>query len=126
MFMTAAIAATGLPPLSGFIGKLMILKATAASPDWGWAWGVILGTTFIGVIGFARVGSAIFWKSTGDDLSPVASQRRADLAAPAMALLLLAALSAGAGWVSAYAGAAAAQVVDPAAYVAAVMAEVRP
>jgi multicomponent K+:H+ antiporter subunit D len=125
MFMAAAIAATGLPPLSGFIGKLMILKATAASPDWGWAWGVILGTTFIGVIGFARVGSAIFWKSTGDDLSPVASQRRADLAAPAIALFLLAALSAGAGWVSAYAGAAAAQVLDPAAYVAAVMAEAR-
>ena len=114
LFMLGAIATTGLPPLSGFVGKLLILHALAALPDWGWAWGVILGTTFIGVIGFARVGSAVFWKrgaaavpSTG----PAAA--RADMAAPIMALALLAALSAGAGWASAYADAAAAQVLDP-------------
>ena len=49
LFMAAAIAATGLPPLSGFIGKLMILKSVAVLPAWGWAWGVILVTTFFGV-----------------------------------------------------------------------------
>ena len=123
MFMAAAIAATGLPPLSGFIGKLLILKSLTALPDWGWAWGVILTTTFIGVIGFARVGSAVFWKRTdqADATAPAAS--RADLAAPIIALALLAALSAGAGWASAYANAAAAQVLDPALSAAAVLRE---
>ena len=113
MFMLAAIATTGLPPLSGFVGKLLILGALAALPDWGWAWGVILGTTFIGVIGFARVGSAVFWKRTDDAALPQPATSRADLAAPLLALALLAALSAGAGWASAYADAAAAQVLDP-------------
>ncbi|TAD81285.1 MAG: monovalent cation/H+ antiporter subunit D [Sphingomonadales bacterium] len=122
IFMAAAIAATGLPPLSGFIGKLMILKSVAALPDWGWAWGVILGTTFIGVIGFARVGSAVFWKSIDSDVPP-AHVRRADFAAPLLALALLAALSAGAGGASGYANAAAAQVLDPAQSARAVLTE---
>mgnify|MGYP002778222668 CR=1 FL=1 len=120
LFMAAAIAATGLPPLSGFIGKLLILKSAAAFPDWGWAWGVILVTTFIGVIGFARTGSAVFWKATEGAVPPAPANAR-DLLAPALALALLAALSAGAGPVSAYADAAAAQVLDPAQSAAAVL-----
>ena len=128
LFMTAAIAATGLPPLSGFIGKLLILKSVAAVPEWGvawpWAWGVILATTFIGVVGFARTGSAIFWKTVEGD-APSAPASRADLIAPAAALALLAALSAGAGWASAYADAAAAQVLDPAQSARAVLGEER-
>ncbi|MDP5103889.1 MAG: monovalent cation/H+ antiporter subunit D [Erythrobacter sp.] len=123
MFMAAAIATTGLPPLSGFIGKLLILKSVAALPDWGWAWGVILSTTLIGVIGFARTGSAVFWKRAdeADPAKPAAT--RADWAAPVIALALLAMLSAGAGWASAYANAAAAQVLDPAQSARAVLAE---
>ena len=123
LFMAAAIAATGLPPLSGLIGKLLILKATAALPDWGWAWGVILGTTFIGVIGFARVGTAVFWQADPDGAIPRAPASSADCAAPVLALALLGALSAGAGWASAYAGAAAAQVLDPALSARAVLGE---
>jgi multicomponent K+:H+ antiporter subunit D len=120
LFMAAAIATTGLPPLSGFIGKLLILKSVTALPDWGWAWGVILGTTLIGVIGFARAGSAVFWKvGEGEPVSAPAS--RADMAAPVIALLLLAALTVGAGWASAYGDAAAAQVLDPAVAARAVL-----
>jgi multicomponent K+:H+ antiporter subunit D len=126
LFMAAAIAVTGLPPLSGFIGKLLILQSIAPLPDWGWGWSVILGTTFIGVIGFARVGSAVFWKTTPDCETPVIRTGRADLVAPAGALLLLAALSAGAGWVSTYADAAAAQALDPAASARAVLRERAP
>lgn len=121
IFMAAAIAATGLPPLSGFIGKLLILKSVTAVPDWGWAWGVILATTFIGVIGFARVGSAVFWKRSDGAVSPAPAAARADLAAPIIALVLLAVLSAGAGWASGYANAAAAQVLDPAQSAAVVL-----
>ncbi|NBB24182.1 monovalent cation/H+ antiporter subunit D [Porphyrobacter sp. SLTP] len=123
LFMAAAIAATGLPPLSGFIGKLLILKSVAALPDWGWAWGVILGTTFIGVVGFARVGSAVFWKTAGEGTAPAGPATRADLGAPAIALGLLVALAAGAGWASVYADAAAAQVLDPAQSARAVLTE---
>ncbi len=126
LFMAAAIATTGLPPLSGFIGKLLILKSLTALPDWGWAWGVILGTTFIGVIGFARTGSAVFWKEAADGEAHGIAPARTDMIAPAIALALLAALSAGAGWAGAYADAAAAQVLDPALSAAVVLAEAKP
>ena len=125
LFMAAAIAAAGLPPLSGFIGKLLILRSVAALPDWGWSWGVILVTTFIGVVGFARTGSAVFWKEIEGE-APPAPATRADLVAPAAALGLLAALAAGAGAVSAYADAAAAQVLDPASTAFAVLGEAVP
>lgn len=125
MFMTAAIAATGLPPLSGFIGKLLILKSVAALPGWGWAWGVILGTTLIGVIGFARAGSAVFWKASESEpaTATAAATSRSDLIAPALALALLAALSAGAGAATAYADGAAAEVLDREAAARAVLGE---
>ena len=125
LFMAAAIAVCGLPPLSGFIGKLLILQSLTPLPGWGWGWGVILGTTLIGVIGFARAGSAIFWKAGGlpASLPPI---NRADCAAPVIALLLLAALTIWAGPASAYAEAAAAQVLDPANAVRAVLGEAAP
>lgn len=120
-FLLAGIGVAGLPPLSGFLGKLMILKAAAAQPQWGWAWGVILGTTLIAVIGFARVGSAVFWKTAPVAEGPPAPASRADLITPALALALLGALAAGAGWASALAEDAARQVLDPAASARAVL-----
>ncbi len=122
LFMAAAIGATGLPPLSGFIGKLLILESVYEANGWAWAWVAILATTLIGVIGFARSGSAIFWKegepTDGAEPGQVA---RLDMMAPALAIALLAALSIGAGPATAYAEAAAAQVLDPAATARAVL-----
>ena len=124
MFMAAAIAVTGLPPLSGFIGKLLILKSVAAQPGWAWAWGVILGTTLIGVIGFARAGSAVFWKTApAGEAGVPGDTASADWIAPLIALSLLAVLSAGARWATAYGDAAAAQVLDRAATARAVLGE---
>lgn len=124
LFIAAAIAATGLPPLSGFIGKLLILESIVDTGGWGLAWGAILATTLIGVIGFARTGSAVFWKEsepTGDG-APV-QVVRTDMIAPIVALLLLTALSASAGWVTAYTHSAAAQLLDRAATARAVLGE---
>ncbi len=124
LFMAAAIAATGLPPLSGFIGKLLILESIAYTPGWGWAWGAILATTLIGVIGFARVGNAVFWKEIEQkDGAKSAQVSRLDMVAPIIAIVLLAALSAGAGRATAYGDAAAAQILNPAAAVGAVLGE---
>jgi multicomponent K+:H+ antiporter subunit D len=114
LFMAAAIASTGLPPLSGFIGKLLVLQSMAGLPDWPWAWGVILGTTLIGVIGFARTGSAIFWKSVpGDDAADPDNAGRADLVAPVVAVALLAMLFIAAGPITEFAEAAAVQILAP-------------
>lgn len=63
LFFAAAIAMAGLPPLSGFIGKLLILEAAFSTPYAVWSWSIILVSSLIGVVGFSRAGSTLFWKA---------------------------------------------------------------
>ena len=56
LFLLGAIAIVGLPPLSGFIGKLMILQASRGADAAPWIWAIVLGTTLVMVLGFARAG----------------------------------------------------------------------
>jgi len=63
LFFAGAVAMAGMPPLSGFIGKLLVLQAMADHPLWVWVWALVLGTSLIAVVGFARAGSVLFWKS---------------------------------------------------------------
>jgi multicomponent K+:H+ antiporter subunit D len=62
LFFLAAIAAVGLPPLSGFVGKILILEALAERPQWVLLWSVLLIGSLFALIGFARAGSTVFWK----------------------------------------------------------------
>src|SRR3546814_8350437 len=71
LYMLAAMALVGLPPLSGFIGKLLILQATIAHPAVAWIWTAVLVTTLIGVLGLARAGTEIFWQG----MVPIGEQR---------------------------------------------------
>jgi multicomponent K+:H+ antiporter subunit D len=124
LFMASAIAATGLPPLSGFIGKLLVLESVADMPGWGWVWGTILATTLLGVLGFARTGSAIFWKEGPvTNRTQATNMAHADMIAPIAALVLLAAMSAAAGPITAFTGAAAVQLLEPATTARAVLGE---
>lgn len=63
LFFVAAIAMTGLPPLSGFVGKLLILDAAFDTPQAAWIWAIVLGSSLIAVVGFGRAGSTLFWKA---------------------------------------------------------------
>lgn len=62
-FFVGAIAMSGLPPLSGFLGKLLILDASYSSDFMVWIWMVVLGSSLISIVGFARAGSILFWKA---------------------------------------------------------------
>ncbi|MCA2010411.1 monovalent cation/H+ antiporter subunit D [Cereibacter sphaeroides] len=81
-YFLAAIALAGMPPLSGFLGKLMVLQAIRAEDWWGWGYAFILGTSLIAVVGFARAGSVLFWRPF-DASSPqaTAGMQADDLAA---------------------------------------------
>lgn len=68
MFLVTSVALLGLPPLSGFIGKLLVLDAARASERNVAIWAVILSTSLLGIIGFARAGSTLFWKSSPSSL----------------------------------------------------------
>ena len=70
LFFLAAIATIGLPPLSGFIGKLLVLETVTQSPAWPWLWAVVLVGSLLAMIGFARAGSVVFWKCLADRGKP--------------------------------------------------------
>src|SRR5690606_33653496 len=61
MFLIGAISITGLPPLSGFIGKMALLQAVPAG-DVGWAWAAILVSSMMVIVGLTRAGTRLFWK----------------------------------------------------------------
>ncbi|MCC5974026.1 MAG: monovalent cation/H+ antiporter subunit D [Rubellimicrobium sp.] len=73
LYMAAAIAAAGMPPLSGFFGKMLVLDAAFAHDRTGLIWTVILGTSLLAVVGFARAGSAVFWKTSPPSDAPKAA-----------------------------------------------------
>lgn len=63
LFFVAAIAMAGMPPLSGFVGKLLVMDAARDAGDYAMIWAVILISSFITIVGLARAGSLIFWQS---------------------------------------------------------------
>ena len=130
MFFVAAIAMTGLPPLSGFLGKLLILDAARSADLMWWVWGVILVGSLIAVVGFSRAGSQIFWKAhqstpepaEGDE-APVEAEGQGVLPMVAIGglLALVVALTVAAGPMTRVLNATAAQLFNPERYLAVVL-----
>ncbi len=63
LFLFAAVSLSGLPPLSGFIGKLLVLEAVPAGTRTFWIWLLVLGTSFLMLVGLARAGTRLFWRT---------------------------------------------------------------
>lgn len=61
VFMFAAIAISGLPPLSGFFGKLLILSSALEHPYFIVILAVILISSLMLIMALARSGSLIFY-----------------------------------------------------------------
>ena len=115
LFLVAAIATAGLPPLSGFLGKLMVLQATTGSMVL--VWPVVLLGSFLALIGLSRAGSAVFWAPKSET---TATLPMAQTLAPAALLALLAGLTVFAGPVQGWLADTAAALHAPAAYIDAV------
>lgn len=60
-FMFVAIAMTGMPPLSGFFGKVLILSAALDSGWFGWILATILISGLLMIVALARSGSLLFY-----------------------------------------------------------------
>jgi multicomponent K+:H+ antiporter subunit D len=65
-FLVLAATAAGLPPFSGFIGKLMLLSAVQESHLVAAIWAVILTAGLITTVALAKAGSSLFWEIASD------------------------------------------------------------
>jgi multicomponent K+:H+ antiporter subunit D len=128
LFLFSAIGVAGLPPVSGFVAKVGILQGAV---DGSWAaasWVAIFASSLLVVVALARSGSMLFWRSAGMLPAPIHADSGPDAALPRAstgpswflaAMLLL--LTAGASPVQQFMDATAAQLLQPAGYVEAVI-----
>jgi multicomponent K+:H+ antiporter subunit D len=119
LFFVTAILLAGLPPLSGFIGKFLLLKAALAHPGWPWIMALVLLGGLLGLIALARSGSLLFFNTPPRDADAPFARVTAPLA-PALGLLAPT-LALTAGPLHALASATAAQLLRPYHYVHAVL-----
>lgn len=114
LFMASAVAVAGLPPLSGFLGKILLLQALADQAPL--IWSAVLLASFLTVVGFALTGSARFWKARST--APEAAEPLA-LAAAALLLAGLVAITVLAGPLTGWLQTLAEGLAAPAPYIAA-------
>lgn len=122
MFFVTAVTVAGLPPLSGFIGKVLILDASGTHPAAALIWGTLLLTALVVIVALARAGSAVFWRTQPRSHGvPAPRPGLPALAGPVAILGCVAALVAWGGTATAFAQAVGRDIANPTAYVDAVL-----
>ncbi len=135
LFFITAILVAGLPPLSGFLGKFLMLRATLTHPALPWVMGIVLVAALLSLMTLARSGSLLFYQTQPVEVAaahedvhisepaPVLSvSALAGELAPAVALLTLClALTFWAGPATDFAHSTAEQLLQPSAYIHAVL-----
>ncbi|CAB1368786.1 monovalent cation/H+ antiporter subunit D [Denitratisoma oestradiolicum] len=127
-FFSCAAILSGLPPLSGFVAKFALLKATiaapplASAPHAGLMFAALLLSGLAGLIALSRLGIRVFW----DSERPTPRLQWLEAGPVAGLVLLCFALAFGAGPAMAYFEAAARALHDPATYISIVLPGGRP
>ena len=123
LFFLFALEAAGLPPMGGFIGKALVLRAAVDQPLMVATWAALLVSGLGLMIAVARAGSTVFWKAADANRVQAAAARPSGIEGLAIgwltAAMLLVVLNAGP--MTRYAEATAAQLLDRRAYVGAVL-----
>lgn len=123
MFLVTAVALAGLPPLAGFLGKFLLLRAAVGLETLPWVYVVVLATGLLALIALARSGSVVFYRTqsvmraTAGTPAAVATE----LAPVGGLLLLVIGLSLAAGPAVDYTQATAAQLMRPEGYLQSVL-----
>ena len=72
VFMVAALSLAGLPPLSGFVAKLVLIRAAASRAD-HLVVAVIVAVSLVTLLAMVRIWAGAYW---GEDSSAIGSHRR--------------------------------------------------
>lgn len=70
-YFLIAMMLAGLPPFSGFLGKVFILQATVEASYQGWIIGIVLVVSLLSIIALTRVGFILFWRATPPEEDPI-------------------------------------------------------
>ncbi len=119
LFFVTAMQGVGLPPLSGFLGKFLLLRAALEHPAAPWVMAAVLLAGLLGMIALARSGSLLFFRTLPpeDGAEPLAAAL-----VPVVGLLLLGvAMTVFAGPLQAHVASIAEQLSQPYHYVHAVL-----
>ncbi|WP_018717954.1 monovalent cation/H+ antiporter subunit D [Arhodomonas aquaeolei] len=121
LFTALAVAVAGLPPLSGFLGKTLILQSVAGVSPTTLVWPVVLAGSLFTVVALSRAGSALFWKDE-PPAGPVTAPNMAAYVPAGICVALVVAMTVFAGPISGYTKATAGDLLHgPGAYTQAVM-----
>jgi multicomponent K+:H+ antiporter subunit D len=126
LMLVLAASMIGLPPLPGFLGKVMILQASQGvlAP---WIWTTLLLVGFLSLLALARAGIIMFWNveahAEATATQPQRSASARDVSSVLALVLAIVAMSVFASPLKAYTDAAAAQLADPAGMARAVLGE---
>lgn len=121
MMLFGAASAAGLPPLPGFLGKLMILESSHGLSAQAWVWSVVLGVGFLSILGLARAGVVVFWHVQPESPSHDAGSSPKLLASAWALMGVTVAMAVFAAPIKAYTDATALQLTDKAGYAATVL-----
>ncbi|MCB1738402.1 MAG: monovalent cation/H+ antiporter subunit D [Gammaproteobacteria bacterium] len=122
LFFVTAVLIAGLPPLSGFLGKVVIMRAAIDHPSVAFIWTAILITALLGIVALARTGSRLFFNTATEQVVDTPCARRHDLLAIGSLLALALALTVWAGPAMEFTQATANQLGTPELYIRAVLA----
>ncbi|OYW57350.1 MAG: monovalent cation/H+ antiporter subunit D [Hyphomicrobium sp. 32-62-53] len=125
LFLVFGVAACGAPPLSGFIGKIMVMQAMEGSVHPALIWTALILSGFVAALVLARAASVFFWEPGAPGIVDKPSVAYVPAPGLMLAMILLTvgivAVSAAAAPVAAYTRAAAEQILARDAYVSAVI-----
>jgi len=88
-FAFCALAMIGMPPLSGFIGKTMILQSAHTTAESAWVWPLILVSSLAALVAFSRAGTTMFWRHNGNTSSDVNIAKPLEIIAIGLLLVAL-------------------------------------